>query len=309
MVLHMEIGARLKEAREAKGLSLEDLQETTKIQKRYLQAIEKNDFQVLPGKFYTRAFIREYASAVGLDPEQVMEEHKNELPTYEEENTVQFSRVQKSKQEAAQKSRGSSRFLPTFLTVGLVVGLILVFWIFMQSGSDENGAPADSSSSDEISVPAGSEGSGSEDPANDEEEQEESGEGSGAQEDAVEETEEDSAEEPEEEGTGVELSEEGSGSFPMHTYEVSPADDSEVTVEFSGNVYMEVQSPQGGENLVTPREYTSSDSPVTIDIGDKQELYIKTGNAPGMTVKVDDQPVTFPDPELTTQKLLLQLKE
>ncbi|WP_281658018.1 helix-turn-helix domain-containing protein [Halobacillus sp. Cin3] len=307
----MEIGARLKEARETKGLSLEDLQETTKIQKRYLQAIESNDFQVLPGKFYTRAFIREYASAVGLDPEQVMEEHKNELPTYEEENTVQFSRVQKSKQEAAQKSGGTSRFLPTFLTVGLVVGVILVVWIFMQSGSEDSGAPADSSSSDEISVPAGSEEDTTEETSGDEEEaqsgEQEQNEDTGAEEEKAEEKEEDS--EPEEKQPGVELSEEGTGSFPMHTYEVVPAGDSKVTVEFSGNVYMEIQSPQGGENLVTPREYTSADSPVTIDIGDKQEVYIKTGNAPGMTVNVDDQPVTFPDPELTTQKLLLQMKE
>ncbi|WBX79510.1 helix-turn-helix domain-containing protein [Virgibacillus salarius] len=43
----MEIGARLKEAREAKNLSLESLQETTKIQKRYLLAIEEGNLHIL----------------------------------------------------------------------------------------------------------------------------------------------------------------------------------------------------------------------------------------------------------------------
>ena len=65
MVLTMEIGENLREAREAKEISLDDIQEMTKIQKRYLVAIEAEDFHVLPGRFYARAFIKEYAQAVG----------------------------------------------------------------------------------------------------------------------------------------------------------------------------------------------------------------------------------------------------
>ncbi|SFK28340.1 Helix-turn-helix domain-containing protein [Halobacillus dabanensis] len=307
----MEIGARLKETREAKGLSLESLQETTKIQKRYLQAIEKNEFQVLPGKFYTRAFIREYASAVGLDPEQVMEEHKNELPTFEEESAVQYSRVQRTKKETAQKSGNSSRVLPTILTVGLIVGLIFVVWVVWQNMGDAENENTESNANpnDEINVPEGKE---EEDPSNESTENEdaEADESADSTDEKPESSEEkqDGEEESTEGQMDVQLTEEGTGSFPEHTYEITGVSERTVTIELTGRAYMEVQSPKGGEDLVTPKEYTEEESPMTLELGENDSVFIKTGNAPGTVVKVNEQEVPFPDAELSTQKLLLQFK-
>jgi cytoskeletal protein RodZ len=70
----------LREARVAKEISLEDLQEKTKIQKRYLLAIEEGNFDRLPGHFYTRAFIKSYAEAVGLDSNLIFETYQSEIP-------------------------------------------------------------------------------------------------------------------------------------------------------------------------------------------------------------------------------------
>ncbi|MBM9832891.1 helix-turn-helix domain-containing protein, partial [Enterococcus faecalis] len=61
------IGAKLRQARLDKNISLIELQQMTKIQKRYLEAIEAERFDQLPGTFYVRAFIRQYAAAVGED--------------------------------------------------------------------------------------------------------------------------------------------------------------------------------------------------------------------------------------------------
>ncbi|WP_164908440.1 helix-turn-helix domain-containing protein [Halobacillus litoralis] len=311
----MEIGERLKEARETKGISLESLQETTKIQKRYLKAIETNEFQVLPGKFYTRAFIREYASAVGLDPEIVMEEHKSELPTFEDESAVQYSRVQKSKKEASQKSSGSSKIFPTILTVALVIGILLVAWVFLQNGGDaENeGSSPQNDSNDEINVPADSSDQGdSEEETQENTESEgnndEDGSGSSYDEENPEKTEEEKEKQSEQE-MNVELSQEGTGGFPEHIYEVTGVEKPTVTIEWTGAAYMDVQSPKGGEGLITAGEYGPSDSPLTLDFEGDDELYIKTGNAPGTVVKINDQEVPFPNPELSTQKLLLQFQK
>ena len=84
-----ELGTRLKEARLSKGYSLDDLQEITKIQKRYLVGIEEGNYSIMPGTFYVRAFIKQYAEAVGLDPEEILEQYKNEIPSHQTEEVAQ----------------------------------------------------------------------------------------------------------------------------------------------------------------------------------------------------------------------------
>ncbi|GAK47914.1 XRE family transcriptional regulator [Secundilactobacillus oryzae JCM 18671] len=74
------IGKTLRDARIAKGFTLDDLQQTTKIQKRYLIAIEDERFEDLPGDFYVRAFIKQYADTVDLDGSELLNEFSNKLP-------------------------------------------------------------------------------------------------------------------------------------------------------------------------------------------------------------------------------------
>ena len=59
----------LRKAREAKGLSLDDLIRSTKISRSMLQALERRDLTTLPAAIYTRGFIKSYAKEVGLDPD------------------------------------------------------------------------------------------------------------------------------------------------------------------------------------------------------------------------------------------------
>jgi cytoskeletal protein RodZ len=55
--MELELGTLLKKAREEKGLSLDDIQEETKIRKKYLEAIEENNFDILPGKVYLKVLL------------------------------------------------------------------------------------------------------------------------------------------------------------------------------------------------------------------------------------------------------------
>lgn len=72
----MRIGQELKSARLKKGLDLTEIEEALKIRLRFLQALEKNEFDILPGPAYVKGFIRSYAKYVGLDPQALIEEYK-----------------------------------------------------------------------------------------------------------------------------------------------------------------------------------------------------------------------------------------
>lgn len=75
-----ELGQMLREAREAKGVSLAEAEEATKIRRKYLQALEAGDYSVLPPSVYVRGFLRNYASYLGLDPEQAIHLYQQAAP-------------------------------------------------------------------------------------------------------------------------------------------------------------------------------------------------------------------------------------
>jgi cytoskeleton protein RodZ len=68
------IGSTLRETRLRLGLSLTDAQKATKIRVRYLEALEQEHFDLLPGAPYARGFLRSYAYLLGLDPDPLLDE-------------------------------------------------------------------------------------------------------------------------------------------------------------------------------------------------------------------------------------------
>lgn len=136
-----ELGKFLKETREAKGLSLDDLQQLTKIQKRYLMGIEKGNYEMMPGKFYVRAFIKQYAEAVGLDAEQLFIDYQADIPVAyvpPEENSQKLSRVQSKKTIPVQHSRWMD-LLPKILVVVFIVALASIIYYFMAKAIGNDG--------------------------------------------------------------------------------------------------------------------------------------------------------------------------
>lgn len=69
------LGEQLKQARERRGVGLDDIAQTTKIGTRFLRALEANNYDQLPGGIFNKGFIRAYARAVGLDEEQAIADY------------------------------------------------------------------------------------------------------------------------------------------------------------------------------------------------------------------------------------------
>lgn len=65
-------GEELRREREIRAISLKEIADATKISKRFLEAIEKNDHSTLPAPVFTRGFVREYARYLGLNAEEMV---------------------------------------------------------------------------------------------------------------------------------------------------------------------------------------------------------------------------------------------
>lgn len=73
----IQIGTTLRKAREELGVTLDDVEDETKIRKRYLVALEREDYESLPSSMYARGFLKTYANYLGLDGESLSQELKS----------------------------------------------------------------------------------------------------------------------------------------------------------------------------------------------------------------------------------------
>lgn len=117
------VGGELQAAREARGLSLQELAAETRIPQRHLETIEKGDFAALPARTYAIGFSRTYARAVGLDDTMVADRVRAELDAQDVE-----PRDRAPGFEPGDPARVPSRALG-WLSV-LAVGLVLVGLFF-----------------------------------------------------------------------------------------------------------------------------------------------------------------------------------
>ncbi|WP_343343916.1 RodZ domain-containing protein [Sphingomicrobium sp. XHP0239] len=76
------VGTQLKEAREAKGISLEDMAAKTRIPKRHIESLEANDWEKLPAATYAAGFAKTHAAMSGVDPAWASQAVREEMGAY-----------------------------------------------------------------------------------------------------------------------------------------------------------------------------------------------------------------------------------
>ena len=135
-------GERLKQAREAAGLSLEDIATSTRIPTRHLESLENSDFSRLPAPTYTIGFAKNYAGAVGLDRAEIAEQLRSEMggtrPT-----TTSYD---------AFEPADPARAMPKWLIAGAIAGIILVALLFNWLNNRSLESPDEAAQTNEIAA-------------------------------------------------------------------------------------------------------------------------------------------------------------
>jgi cytoskeletal protein RodZ len=292
-----ELGNRLKEAREAKGLSLEDLQELTKIQKRYLIGIEEGNYSMMPGKFYVRAFIKQYCEAVGLDSEEIFEQYKSEIPSvYSEELPEQLSRVQSRKTIPAGDSK-VVELLPKILAAVLVIGAAVLIWVLVLNymSNPDNEDKKDAKQSDAVDYNKSEEFNKEEENADQKQNEEKS----------------DSSEKKNEDDTAVKDEEKEqnlavtSSSGKNSTYELKNTDTFKLKVTSKGSPWVGIKN---GEGKLLFQGTIEKDKSQEIDFTNEKEAVINIGRAYETEIYVNDEKLEYSisPTEVNTQLVTIQ---
>ncbi|MGE5583441.1 MAG: helix-turn-helix domain-containing protein [Bacillota bacterium] len=125
-----EIGEYLHRVREAKNISLREIQEATKISLRYLEAIDRGDFEGIPGEVYRKGFLVNFANAIGLDGQEVLQRY-NQLKNAREEEIRQVQK-QATLQEDNKTSADSEQLKGLYLGIVVaLIGILLVLSFFL----------------------------------------------------------------------------------------------------------------------------------------------------------------------------------
>jgi Helix-turn-helix domain len=120
-----EIGASLREARLRKGLNFPELETGTKIRGKYLQALEDERFDLLPGDTYIKGFLRTYAEYLGLDGQLYVDEYNSRYVTPDEVQTI---RARRTAQARRQRRVQGGVLVAVLLGIALVTALVIVAW-------------------------------------------------------------------------------------------------------------------------------------------------------------------------------------
>jgi cytoskeletal protein RodZ len=130
-------GTQLKEARESRGLTLQQVATSTKISVSVLEALEQGDFPRLPGGIFSRAFVRSYALEVGANPDALVAQFVSELEAAAPAMT-ETARPDVTEDDIAflERQRRASLFLRIgVIVLTLVVIGSLVFWQWRRGGA------------------------------------------------------------------------------------------------------------------------------------------------------------------------------
>ncbi len=250
----------------------------------------------MPGKFYARAFIKEYAAAVGLDAKELLEEHKEEIPQTEEDNSSQYTYIHRSRKDNNPAKRASVfSLIPTVIVVLLIIGILAVFWFFAQDTPEESNTEPEEPQEDNAIIRDS--GSSKEESGQDQGENgaESDGNDSNAADQGQQDEENDSSVDEETNSSQPELvvEETGSGAPPESTLTLKNAsDDVSVSIDVMGDSWLAVE--KGDEESLYSGMVSVDDAPIEFELTDADRVWFNVGSAPNLDITIDGVKLDYP---------------
>jgi cytoskeleton protein RodZ len=114
------LGEKLRQAREARGVTISEIAEQTRISSHYLEAIESDDYRTLPGGIFNKGFVKSYAKYVGVDEQEALQDYAK-LVSEQTANQPE-PEIRHRPEVLTDNNRGS--MLPTLIFAAVILGLM-----------------------------------------------------------------------------------------------------------------------------------------------------------------------------------------
>ncbi|MGD8291059.1 MAG: DUF2914 domain-containing protein [Desulfobacterales bacterium] len=125
------IGNYLKSGREARNIRLSEVARSTKISKWYLDCLEKDEFDKIPGGPYIKGYIASYASYIGIEEDEILKRYDSLQLNNQEEDEVQDLRTQnRAKQKSESTFFGKKHLLILSMAIGILFISGFIFYSF-----------------------------------------------------------------------------------------------------------------------------------------------------------------------------------
>jgi len=122
------LGEKLRQAREERGISINEVAEQTRISAQYLQAIENDDYKPLPGGIFNKGFLKSYARYVGYNEQDALHEYSQLVAAGAEKS--QEEEFKSYRPEVLTDERAQASPLPTIIFAGVILTLMTLVILY-----------------------------------------------------------------------------------------------------------------------------------------------------------------------------------
>ena len=115
------LGEKLRQAREARDITISEVAEQTRISPLYIESIENDDYRILPGGIFNKGFVKSFAKYVGVDEQEALQDYSRLIS---EQQGFQGDDTRTYRPEVLTDDRVSSSSVPTIIVAVVILGLM-----------------------------------------------------------------------------------------------------------------------------------------------------------------------------------------